>query len=287
MNLGRIDTLQLSNTDAIKSIVSAGFPGATPTPTPAHPSFQPLADALNGTVSSSGAQVGISMTELGGPSPQSWTLNPDQQFTAASTYKLPLLMLDTQMVTSGRASLQDSICFQDDDWEDGYYEDYTDGACFTRQELEQRIGTYSDNTAAHMLVRVDGGSAAFNSFASSAGARESAFYDPNQTTAADLDRLWQSEATGRAGGAAAQNLLYPLLTNTSIEDGVPAGTPGGTEVVHKTGEVGNVESDAALVPKGPSGAYVLAVCTDGLGGDAGWQLIAKISQEVWNYESTR
>jgi beta-lactamase class A len=259
-------------------------------PTPAlHPSFQPLADAIQGSIASSGGpQVGVSLTELGGPSPKGWSLSPDHQFIAGSTYKLPLLMLDTQMVSSGRASLNDSICYQDGDWEDGWFSDYYDGACFSRGELEQRIGTYSDNTAAHMLVRVDGGSGVLNSFAASLGASESAFYDPNTTTASDLGHLWQAEAAGGAGGVPQQALLYPLLTNTHYESGIPAGIPpGASQVVHKVGFIDNVDNDAALVLKGPNGPYVLVVCTDGLGGDPGWALIAQISRLVWNYEAGR
>jgi hypothetical protein len=57
--------------------------------------------------------------------------------------------------------------------------------------------------------------------------------------------------------------------------------------VHKTGDIGDEVNDAALVESGPQGSYVLVVCTQGLGGDAGWKLIADISRAVWRYESTR
>src|SRR5207245_406641 len=43
----------------------------------------------------------------------------------------------------------------------------------------------------------------------------------------------------------------------------------------------------ARVIAGPDGPYVLVVMTDGLGGDAGWQLIAAISAAVWQVESSR
>jgi beta-lactamase class A len=78
-----------------------------------------------------------------------------------------------------------------------------------------------------------------------------------------------------------------LLTRTSFEDGIPAGVADGATVVHKTGDIGDEVNDAALVESGPQGPYVLVVCTQGLGGDAGWTLIADISRAVWQYESTR
>jgi hypothetical protein len=58
-------------------------------------------------------------------------------------------------------------------------------------------------------------------------------------------------------------------------------------VVHKTGTIDAVENDAALVTAGPDGAYVLVVMTDGLGGAAGWGLIAGMSAAVWQIESSR
>jgi beta-lactamase class A len=75
--------------------------------------------------------------------------------------------------------------------------------------------------------------------------------------------------------------------DTTTEAGVPAGTPADTTVVHKTGALDAVENDAALVTSGPDGDYVIVVMTDGLGGAAGWQLIAGISAAVWQAESSR
>ena len=63
------------------------------------------------------------------------------------------------------------------------------------------------------------------------------------------------------------------------------GGAGGT--TDKIGGLDDVINDAALVPQGPRGAYVLVVCTEGVGGDAGWKLIADISHAVWQFEASR
>ncbi len=252
-----------------------------------HPGFDGLQRSVAAVLSGAGATGGVSLTEVGGPGPQSWSYDGDQQFVAASTYKLPLLMEEAENVSAGRWHGDDSLCYQDGDYEDGYYSDYEDGTCMSRSELEHRVGLNSDNTAAHILVRYDGGTDALNQYARSHGARESAFYDPNSTTSNDLARLWANEAAGRAGGRGAQRYLYPLLTHTSYEDGIPAGVPPGTTVVHKVGVVDDEVNDAALVPKGPRGAYVLAICTQGPAGDAGWKVLADISHAVWQFETTR
>jgi beta-lactamase class A len=148
-----------------------------------------------------------------------------------------------------------------------------------------RVGQTSDNTAGHILVRYLGGTGALNAYAQAHGASESAFYVPNVTTANDLSRLMADEARGGAGGVASQTWLYPLLTLTAFENGLPAGVGPGATVVHKVGTIDMVSSDVGLITGSPNGAYVLAVCTSGLGGDAGMALVAQVSAAVWQFES--
>jgi beta-lactamase class A len=267
--------------------VSSAGAGTLASSAPTRAGFDALQRTVVQLLSAASATGGVTLAELGGSNPQGWSLNGDQQFTAASTYKLPLLMQEAQNVAAGRWHGTDNLCYQDGDWEDGYYSDYQDGLCMSRSQLEHRVGLNSDNTAAHMLVRFGGGTAALNRYAQAHGAKASAFYDPNTTTANDLARLWVDEATERAGGRAAQQYLYPILTHTSYEDGIPAGVPAGTTVVHKIGVLDGVVNDAALLPRGPHGAYVLAICTQGPSGDAGWKLLADISRTVWQFEAAR
>ena len=269
---------------------AAGQPQAAASPggqARAHPGFDGLRQAVDRLLNEAGASGGVSLIELGGPGPQSWSYQGDMQFVAASTYKLPLLMLDAENVAASRVHGTDLLCYQDGDWEDGFYSDYQEGTCLSRAQLGNRIGRESDNTAAHIVIRYDGGASSLNSYARAHGARGSAFYDPNITTSSDLARLVASEASGHAGGRQAQQYLYPMLTHTAYELGIPAGVPGKTQVVHKIGILGGFVNDAALVQRGPAGAYVLAICTEGQGGDAGWTVLADISRAVWQFESSR
>jgi len=58
-------------------------------------------------------------------------------------------------------------------------------------------------------------------------------------------------------------------------------------VIHKTGELDAQVNDAAIVTNGKNGTYVLAVMTNGPGGDAGSSLVAQVSAAVWAYETAR
>jgi beta-lactamase class A len=245
-----------------------------------------LVAALQQLVADTGAAVSVTVVELGGSDPLTWSLDGGAVFTAASTYKLVALMMEAQNIASGTTDPNGLVCYQDSDYEAGWFDDYGPGVCFTRNVLASRAAQQSDNTAGHMLVRDVGGVDALNAWAAYVGTSESAFSDPNTTTAADLAVLWKAEAKGSLGGASAQAWLYPLLIGTTTEAGVPAGVSGST-VVHKTGAIDAVENDAALVTTGPDGPYVLVVMTDGLGGAAGWGLIASISASVWQTEASR
>jgi beta-lactamase class A len=246
-----------------------------------------LTAVINQVIASSGGTAGVTLVELGGATPIVWSLNGTSIFTAASTYKLAALMMEAQNIASGAADPNGVICYEDGDYEAGWYDDYSAGACFTRYELALRAGQDSDNTAGHMLVRDLGGADALNAWAAANGAANSVFFTDNTSTSNDLAVLWAAEANGRLGGTAAQSWLYPLLIDTATEAGIPSGVASRSTVVHKTGTIDAVENDAALVVSGPNGAYVLTVMTDGLGGDAGWQLIATISAEIWAFEAAR
>lgn len=241
---------------------------------------------LSSVAAASGGRVGISLQELSGPRRTSLSIGGDQVFYAASAYKLPLLMAEAEQIAAGQVSPSDTLCYDPTDEEDGWFTDYNPGSCFSRQELAQRVGLVSDNTAAHMLVRYLGGPNALNAYAQSFGMTASALWIPNTTTPDDLAAAWTNEALGRLGGGVAQRWLYPLLTHTAAEQGIPAGVPGGVTVTHKVGTFSGSENDAAYVSNG-SITYVLSIALDGTDEATGWSTIAQISARIWRYESSR
>ena len=265
----------------------------TRAPTPAtlttilNPSgFDQLGSDLNAIAGQSGGQVRISLQELSGPGRHALALYGSQGFYAASEYKLPLLMATAQQVATGQTSSRDSLCYDPADGEDGWFTDYEPGSCFSRSELAMRAGRFSDNTAARILVRYLGGPDALNTYARASGMTNSTLWDPNTTTAGDLTALWVSEATGQLGGRAAQQWLYPFLTHTTAESGIPAGLPSTAVVIHKTGNMYGTQADAALVRNGRV-EYVLTVCVAGLDEATAWGIIQHVSARVWQYEAGR
>jgi len=266
------------------------LPSATPalpvTTVLAPSAFDQLRSDLETIAARSGARVGISLQELSGPRRNTLSMNGNASFIAASAYKVPLLMAEAQQIVSGHAGGSDVLCFDPDDAEDGWFDDYDAGSCFTRDELSLRTGRYSDNTAAHILVRYLGGADALNAYAKSIGMTASVLWVPNTTTPDDLTTALVNEALGRAGGAAARQWLFPLLTHTANEHGIPAGLPASATVVHKVGTLDGMENDSAYIVSGRS-SYVLTVAVDGIDENLGWSLIAQISARIWQYEASR
>src|SRR3989441_618937 len=270
--------------------IARPLPSATPAPpvttVPAASAFDQLRADLKTIAARSGARVGISLQELSGPRRNSLSLGGGASFTAASAYKVPLLMAEAQQIGSGQASGADVLCFDPDDAEDGWFDDYDLGSCFTRDELSLRTGRYSDNTAAHILVRYLGGADALNAYSKSIGMTASALWVPNTTTPDDLTAAWVNAALGRLGSAAARQWLFPLLTHTANEHGLSPPLPASATVVHKVGTLDGTENDSGYVVSGRT-SYVLSVAVEGLDEAPGWSLIAQISARIWQYETGR
>src|SRR5256885_14827274 len=206
-----------------------------------------LTASIEELVAASGAAAGVTLMELGGAAPLTWSYRGDAVFVAASTYKLAALMMEAENVASGTTNPNGLVCYQDSDYEDGWYDDYSDGVCYTRVELARRAGLKSDNTAGHMLVLDLGGAEALHELAAAAGASGSVFFTNNTTTANDLAALWTAEAKGKLGGAAAQAWLYPMLIGTATEAGVPPGAPPST-AGPQTGDNPPARNHAAPAP---------------------------------------
>ena len=154
------------------------------------------------------------MIELDGTTPLVWSYNGGEIFTAASTYKLAALMMEAQNIAAGRSNPDGLVCYVDDDYEAGWFDDYADGMCFTRTELAQRAGLFSDNTAGHMLVRDLGGADALNAPASKATSKRSACRKVADGTRSRASASWPAE------------MSMPTRSCPAATSAAAVGTPG-------------------------------------------------------------
>lgn len=154
--------------------------------------------------------------------------------------------------------------------------------------------TVSDNDASNTLTKMLGGGDAKagreavtaycvkNGYADSSMGRmllETNTDRENYTSAQDCGRFLERVYNGQTDHA--QDMLE-LLKKQQRTGKIPAGVPAGVETANKTGELANVENDAAIVWAQGS-PYILCVMSEQLADTAAArQIIVNISSDVYN-----
>jgi beta-lactamase class A len=236
-------------------------------------------------IARSGADVAVAFRTLDGR--DELLIQPDVEFHAASTMKVPVMIelfrqarmgalkLDDPVpVTNEFHSIVDGSAYRlepDVDSDADVYK-HVGGQLSYRQLCESMITT-SSNLAANILIE-HLGAKRIQKTTDALGARgmhvlrgvedTKAFEKGlnNTTTARALLTLMQAIATGAAGDKSSTEAMIAILERQTFNDRIPAGLPPGTVVAHKTGEITKIQHDAAIVfaPR----PFVLVVLVRGL-----------------------
>jgi len=254
----------------------------------------------------SGADVAVAFRTLDGRS--ELFVQPDAEFHAASTMKLPVMIELFRQVQIGTLTLDQQLPVVNqfhsivdgspyalkvgDDSDADVYKRV--GQQMSLRDLCEAMITVSSNFAANLLIEKLG-AAAIQRTTDALGAPgmhvlrgvedDKAFQKGlnNTTTARALLTLLEQTANGRAAGIIdkpSSGAMVAILKRQRFNDRIPSGLPRGIPVAHKTGEITRIQHDAAIVyaPR----PYVLVVLVRGLD-DAkrGSALIADISRVVY------
>ncbi len=104
----------------------------------------------------------------------------------------------------------------------------------------------------------------------------------NVVTARDLGLVLVGAADHRLLDAGAAEALERDLLAQAYRDGIPAGLPAGVAVANKTGWIGGVNHDVALVRPDDHPPFVLVVLTrHGASEREGEQLVAQVAARAW------
>ena len=152
--------------------------------------------------------------------------------------------------------------------------------------------TISDNDATNAIVAALGngdeeaGRAIINNYASSEGYSETSINRSlgqssrgsveNYTSAKDVSNLLEKIHNGEIDNSDDMLDLLKAQTRTSK---IPAGVPDGVTVANKTGELGDVQNDAAIVYSG--GDYVIVTLSEGASESEGIDTIKNISKMTY------
>ncbi len=258
-------------------------------------------DAL---ITHSGSDVAVAFHPLDGR--DELLIRPDDEFHAASTMKIPVMIELFRQAHNGAMGLDDRIGVVNEFHSivDGSpYQldvgDDSDAAVYTRiggtmsyRELCEAMITLSSNFATNLLIERLGAKR-IQETVNQLGAPgmhvlrgvedDKAFQKGlnNTTTARALMTLLQRLAQGEAVDQSASDQMTAVLERQTFHDRIPAGLPPGTRVAHKTGEITKIQHDAAIVyAKRP---FVLVVLVRGLADPTvGSKLVADLTRTLYD-----
>ncbi len=263
-----------------------------------------LERALRSEISSNGAEVSLALATLDGR--YSILIDPDRQFHAASTMKVPVMIELFRQAQAGILSLDEPLPIRNsfhsivdgsefklsagDDSDKAVYA--AEGKTMSLRELCEAMITVSSNYAANLLIERLGVENIRNTVSRLGadgmhvlrGVEDQKAFDNglnNTTSARALLVLLEALARGRAVGPAADAEMIAILKRQTLNDAVPAGLPPGVPVAHKTGTITRIHHDAGIVYA--ARPYVLIVLVRGIDDEKkSAALIATLSRIVYD-----
>jgi len=261
-------------------------------------------DRIGRLIASSGSEVAVAFHPLDGGT--ELLIRADDEFHAASTMKIPVMIELFRQVHDGAMRLDDRVAVVNefhsivdgspfaldvrDDSDAAVYKRI--GATLSYRELCDAMITVSSNFATNLLIERLGAKR-IQATVDRLGAPDmhvlrgveddKAFQKGlnNTTTARALMTLLVKIANGEAVDRPSSEQMVAVLKRQAFNDRIPAGLPAGTVVAHKTGEITKIQHDAAIVyAKRP---FVLVVLVRGqVDPKVGSKLIADITRVVYD-----
>ena len=252
----------------------------------------------------SGADVAVAFRTLDGR--DSLLIQPDVEYHAASTMKVPVLIELFRQARAGALSLDDQIPVVND------FHSIVDGSPFklvvaedsdadmykhiggrmSYRDLAESMITVSSNFATNLIIE-QLGTKGIQQTTDALGASgmhvlrgvedDKAFQQGlnNTTTARALLTLMEKIAGGAAVDKASSEEMLAMLKRQKFNDRIPAGLPPGVPVAHKTGEITRIQHDAAIVYA--SRPFALVILVRGLqDAKRGSELAADITRVLYS-----
>lgn len=230
---------------------------------------------------------------------ESYSLNADKTFAAASLYKLWVMAETYRQIEKGQLKENEILSGGIADLNQTF-EIASESAELQKGRISlpvqialKRMITISHNYAALLLAeRVK--NSKISSFLVDYGFNNSKIGEENEgptTTASDtlffFEKLYKGQLTNKSSTEKMLNLLKDQELNDKLPKYLPAGRQGlpkNVEIAHKTGEIDYFSHDAGIVFS-PKGDYIIVVLSESDFPQGAAERIANLSKNVYKYFS--
>lgn len=219
-----------------------------------------LKERVDNNIKNQQALFGIYINNLS--TGQTFSLNANEQFSAASLYKLAVMYTIYQKGAQGRLDISKAEI---------------------QDNLKSMI-TISSNKAALTLVEKYTSWDEITELMKSIGLKNTSLNQiPPVTTPKDIASLLGLISDGKAVSAEASKAMLELLIAQAINDRIPVLLPAGVKVAHKTGELWDVRHDAGIV-MGPDNNFILVLMSkDSPAPESVKPVLSKISLDIFKF----
>ncbi|PZX58236.1 beta-lactamase class A [Algoriphagus ratkowskyi] len=242
-------------------------------------------------------------------SSDSLQINADEEFHAASTMKVPVMIELYKHQAQGKLNLSDTIFLKNefksivdsslysmdigDDSDDVIYGKI--GSVVTLNDLLYPMITVSSNLATNVLIELVGArnvTATMRDLGAEKiqvlrGVEDQKAFDlglSNSTTAKDLMMIMKAIAENTAGTEADCKEMIAIMKDQQFKEIIPFYLPKEVTVAHKTGSITGVHHDAGIIYLPDGRSYVLVLLSKNLEDFVvGTEQLAGISKSVYDY----
>ncbi|PJE58559.1 MAG: hypothetical protein COU81_00075 [Candidatus Portnoybacteria bacterium CG10_big_fil_rev_8_21_14_0_10_36_7] len=229
-----------------------------------NPTPKVVGEIINKNVSGENATTfGIVIWDL--KNNKQYLLNKDEQFKAASLYKLGVMYILFYLEEKGMLNTNKTDI---------------------KENLDSMITASSNESALYLVDKYTGWSQ-INKLLKSKGLRNTDFEkDPILTTPGDMARLLKLINDPNDLSPKASEKMFNLLARQEINDRIPKMLPKDVLVAHKTGELEDVRHDAGIITGFNNTKYILVIMTKNSNVPEDIKpVMAKISLEIYRYFS--
>ena len=280
----RLDWRRLTLAGAVLGLVALALSRAGSRAQATAVDYRPLQEQVRAFLASRPQRFGIYFKDL--TTGQSWGIDEEVPFPAASTVKVPIALYVNELVAQGRLKWTDRIRYERGlDLAGGagvLQYDGIDGQTYSLRVLTNLLITISDNVAWRMLTR-HLGKENIAAFMRRLGGRTVYPGGQNVSTARDMGVYVEAVLDFARRHPDLGGRLLDDLSHTIWHVGLPGRLPPELQVAHKEGDITGVADDVGVVfSRRP---YILAVMSQGVPDiETGFADIARISRMVYDFQ---